>query len=197
MGGRGAGSGRNQSGHSSWRTADDIARTNGISKEKAADQLRAIKSFTSGGYDAIRAAELNGDTKSEAGRNAIALEQFIAESPKWNGGPTFRGIGLSDNEFVAVTRVGSVNDLNHGTASWSTDRNMSMNYADRGMYQHGAKHKVIFVHDGKSQRGTSIRGLSSAGQIENEVIVSRKSRYKTTLVESLWGYTLIHVRSVG
>ncbi len=128
----------------------------------------------------------HGHSIGEIRKKAEDLEKFIAMSPKWEGGDTYRGLSLSmtDLEEFRKRQKDKIPIDMRGSASWSTDKGVSENFA--GMHA-GEKNKsgetmtekAIFVKKGGQPMGTSIRHLSRFSN-EHEILCSEKARYTIT-----------------
>lgn len=121
------------------------------------------------------------------------IEQYISLAPKWGGGKTYRGITV-DDETLATYKVGAELDINRGTASWSSLRNVAADFADNVVPKSKRQNKVIFVSP-TQKNGVTIKHLSHY-EFEHEVLVSKKSRYTVTKTYNDSGYTFVEVKEV-
>lgn len=139
----------------------------GISKPEITRMHELVTGWTGNGYWSIRQAQQNHITTEDSKR----IERFIEASPKWNGGDTWRIIKV--NEQVVKSLVKSYQKgtkiSQMGTASWT--RNRRSYESDKE-----GKFEVVFKCEGKN-RGTSIENYS-VHQPENEIICSKKARYR-------------------
>lgn len=123
------------------------------------------------------------------------LEQFIAQSPKWGGGTTYRGFSTSPERYeklLADMASGKELDMG-GTSSWSTERSVAKIFSDSGASPDDLK--VVLECKGPN-RGTSIRALSNFTE-EDEVLVSRHARYKITGTRQEGSLTIFEVEEVS
>lgn len=106
------------------------------------------------------------------------IEEFINKSPKWKGGKTYRGVGLTGEKLSHIKTIcGTENDYGmDGTASWST----ALDVADEFAHKNEAQIPTIFECESQ-KRGVSIMPYSTT-PYEYEVLASQKARY---LVKSI------------
>lgn len=170
----------------------------GWDEDRLATTSRAIQAWS--GEDAyyhMRLMQSGADLSSYQSVNVAnlkkheeALESFIQDSPKWSGGPTYRGIDLDDEAFESLKdAVSSGQWLNmRGTSSWTTDPDIADHFI-------GEDHSVVFVCKGPN-RGTSIMDLSEK-PYESEVLVSKHARYQVQKVEMKRDVMFIEVEEVS
>lgn len=128
----------------------------------------------------------HGHSLEQIKKKAIDLEEFIEKSPKWDGGTTYRGMGLSTKdlaEYKAKIANGDLIDM-RGSASWSTNQLISQQFAESNIGKKNLSgdlktEKVLFVNNNNQPLGTSICHLSNY-YAEHEILVSKKARYKIT-----------------
>ena len=201
--------GETQTAHADWSNAEDIKNALGVSGAKAQDYWDAVNGGDNGGFTRgwdtqIRDYEtmnrddfldkhryevdsLYGGDKDAylraVGKKARDCESLIDDSPKWNGGELTRGFKhMDDNTLAQLTTVGAKVDLNHGTASWSTNENVAKSFAN--YYGYGAPSGSFVAHvEGGARRGTSIRGISQFHS-EDEVLGSKNEAFICTRVET-------------
>lgn len=165
-----------------WKQFGGGKKNGGVTSQEAKDMYSAVRDFTGSYSSAIRSAQQKGDTSSYYGKQGAQVENFIAAGIKsgngWNGGATYRGIGgISDAALknIQALKPGDSVDCNlSAAASWSTNRHTSEGFGSS--YNH-----VTFVHTGSSQKGVSVKKISSVGY-ENEVLVSKSAKYKVVAV---------------
>lgn len=165
-----------------WNQFGGGVKNGGVTSQQAKDMYSAVRDFTGSYSSAIRSAQQKGDTSSFYGKQGQEVENFIAAGIKsgngWNGGATYRGIGgISDTALknIQSMKAGDIIDCNlSAAASWSTNRSTSEGFGSS--YNH-----VTFVHLGKSQKGVSVKKISSVGY-ENEVLVSKDAKYKVAAI---------------
>ena len=178
---------------------DHIQQAYGISPDESMDVAQAIDRYTGPWYKDVRAynqgsdlSRLDKDDKAIVVKTSNDLEKFIDAAPKWSGGPTYRGMTISNEAFDKFVMSAANGNIVHmgGTSSWSTDDYVAHLYSD----QRG-DHHVVFVCNGP-QRGTSIRDIS-AHRGEDEVLVSRHARYKITGTRQEGQLTIFEVEEVS
>ena len=198
MGGRGSsGKGRMigagyQSNHPDWTVPPDysthLQQEMGIDKATADRYVDGLDAFLGDDSWDMRKAIYNNDTKSEYYEKAVAVEDFIENSPKWAGGTVYRGIAVPEDFDVSQYKKGAVIDM-RGMSSWTS----SPDIAD--LFATGNK-RVIFINEGKkSKNGTSVKRLSDY-KIEEEVLFSNKARWKVDSQETKGIRTYVYVHEV-
>ena len=137
----------------------------------------AVSDYSYGDYSKIRSYQSTGEPKSMK-TTAKNLEDFIAKSPKWDGGTIYRGITVDNataSTIIAGVKAGKKFGMK-GASSWTSDEYAANNFAkDNGK---NGQVGIIFKTNGAKQ-GTSIKHLS-AYPGEDEVLVSNKARWKAT-----------------
>lgn len=128
--------------------------------------------------------------KYQVAKQEQALEQYIEKAPKWNGGETFRGVKLSNEDLEKYT-IDSEHDM-LGTSSWSSSEDVAKEFAGQGKLM--GINSVVF-HSNTQKNGTSVRHLSPL-EYEDEVLVSKKSKYKVTKIEKKGGLHHIYMEEV-
>lgn len=166
----------------------------GVSEDTAKILYGDVKAFTGSSYSSIRKAQRGVLNDKQYVAMDQHLEDYIAAAPKWGGGTTYRGIGLDKKTAATLLSgwdKGAIIDINgNGTASWSTDRNVSKSFASKG-----GDARLVFSCKTQN-RGTSIKHISHFSS-ENEVLVSMKSKYRVvTKPKTVGGYTYIEVEEV-
>ncbi|MCM1546242.1 MAG: hypothetical protein NC033_04310 [Clostridiales bacterium] len=168
---------------------DFIQRELGVSSKIAQEYIYAIEAYADNIYTAIRAYQQgeNIEDIEEIAKISDNLEEYIRKAPRCNGGETYRGVGLSD-EDLAKFMVGSTHDMK-GVSSWSSEPTIANEFADHYKEQ---GYGVIF-HSKTQSKGTAIRHLVNQDVYgENEVIVSKESKYRV-LKRETDGIGRIHV----
>lgn len=156
-----------------------VAKELGVDEFKAKEYADAIYSYTLSDSGAIREYQQGGEASVYIRTIERDIEDYIAKAPKWNGGETVRGIRLTDDELLEYS-VGSIHDM-RGTSSWSSEIVIAQEFADHeGDQKEKGKTNAVIFHSPTQHNGTSIRHLSHYPNEggENEVIVSKQSRYK-------------------
>lgn len=168
-----------------WRVKQTMQNC-GISQEKAVELNKAIHTYSldrETGWDSdVRRFQLEGNKAStknnieEVEKVAKGCEEFIRLSPKWDGGPTFRGLGVPQeviDNWVSLTGSGEEIDM-RGMSSWSTNPEKAQGFAEK--YATDGNVKAVFVCAGQ-QYGTSIKHLAKYPE-ECEVLCSNISRWR-------------------
>ena len=198
MGGRGSsGKGRMigvryQSNHPDWTVPPDysthLQQEMGIDKATADRYVEGLKAFTGSDYRDLRNAIYNNDTNSKYYENAVAVEDFIKNSPKWAGGTVYRGIHVPEDFDVSQYKKGAVVDM-MGMSSWTTSPYVADSFSL-------GSNRIIFVNNSKkSKNGTSVMRLSKF-KSEKEVLFSNKARWKVDSQETNGKTTYIYVHEV-
>ncbi len=180
---------------------DFIMQQLGIDEPTASRYNDAIMSYSSDYYTAIRnyqkgrpqnASQADLDRYKQWGED---LEQFIAQSPKWGGGATYRGFHTSPERYeklLADMASGKELDMG-GTSSWSTNRSKAEQFSSS---RSGLDDWQVVLECKGPNRGTSIRALSRYSH-EDEVLVSRLARYKITGTRQEGSFTIFEVEEVS
>ena len=202
-----------QTAHLGKMRKDDAIETiraqTGCSKQKAIDFYEAGHGFSYKWDWEIRQLQCgnttfmskHGHTLAEVRKKAEDLEEFIKHAPKWDGGTTYRGMSLSDKELQdAVAKMKAGTFHNYGTASWSTKKDISEQFAgdyvnDISKIFGDRKRNMVVLRIEKQKKATSIQHLSALPH-ECEVIASKDCRYKFVKMERKGGYLYITVRAL-
>lgn len=149
----------------------------GVSYERAQEYVDAIDAYADDNrYSAIRAFQQGQSVENQEEISKISrdIEDYIKKAPRWNGGETFRGVGLSDKELQKFT-VNSEHNMK-GVSSWSNEITIAEDFAN----EYKSYGYAVIFHSPTQNKGTAIRHLSkypgSSG--ENEVLASKESKYK-------------------
>lgn len=172
---------RGQTDIPSWITKEDFVESElGVDAKKAQEYVAAVEAYADNKYIEIRNYQQGAEVEpqEEIAKQAKNLEEYIKKAPRWNGGETFRGMGLS-NENLASYEVGSVHDMN-GISSWSNEIEIARQFGDE--YKNYFGNSVI-LHSPTQGKGTAIRHLSKYPG-ENEILVSKDSRYRVVKRQS-------------
>lgn len=141
----------------------------------------------------------HGHTLKEVRQRAKDLEEFIHNSPKWDGGTTYRGMSLSDKELEQLVRdlkAGKGDML--GSASWSTSQGTAEGFANMHIGETSLKFKdekdnTVVLIARRQSKATSIQHISRYGSREAEVLSSKDVRWKFVKQYDKYGYTFIEV----
>ena len=156
---------------------ETVAEDCGVSKEKAKQMVESVKAFSGSWYSEIRSYQTNGHPPSVKDK-ADAIEEFIAKSPKWDGGDIYRGISVDSDtasNIIAGIKNGKAISM-MGMSSWSTNKSIASDYFGNANSTWSDGATIIFKASG-AKHGTSIRHLSKFPH-EDEVLVSNKATWK-------------------
>lgn len=179
------------SGYTDIEKINIIKACTGVDDKTALEYKEAIEGFSYQWDYEIRQVQCGnkvvsryGHTEAEILKRAQNCENFIAASPQWVGGTTYRGLSLSDKEVEQLRndlKAGKGNML--GSASWSTSESVSQGFAGFHIGETSLTYgdikntRVVLVCKKQHRKGTSIKHLSRYAP-ENEVLVTMASRYK-------------------
>lgn len=165
--------------------ADHLSKSSGkkISAKEADEMWDSVASYTGSSYQKIRASQRTGDGDAETIKAAKDIERYIELSPKWEGGPLYRGINVG-KEAISRFKPGQKID-NGGTSSWTNNEGNAENFL------RGDGSKVMLVMD-KTKYGASVEHLSTIPG-ENEILVSQKSSMTVKSVQTKRGVTYVYV----
>ena len=178
-----------------------IMKQLGIDERTARRYNDAVRSYLGNYYTEIRncqkgrpqnAIQADLDRYKQLGED---LEQFIAQSPKWGGGTTYRGFHTSPERYeklLADMASGKELDMG-GTSSWSTNRSKAEQFSSSGA---GIDDWLVVLECKGPNRGTSIRAVSRYTD-EDEVLVSRQARYKITGTRQEGSFAIFEVEEVS
>ena len=151
----------------------DLHKNSGktVTLEKATELLNSTYSFTDAGFRDIRKAYTTpNEAYPKALRQLKAVDEFVEISPKWEGGPLYRGVRVSDS-VIATYKVGHIIDM-RGPSSWSSDEDSARTFSASSA---GQQNSVIFTLP-STNKATSIKHLSMY-PAENEVLASSNAEY--------------------
>lgn len=152
-----------------------------IDEKSAKKMTDSVMAFTDDYYIDIRSFQ-RGESPNAIDKikeMAEDIETYIKKAPRWNGGETFRGCTISDDE-LSTYKVDTLKTMG-GTASWSNLESVSMDFAKHNVSQE-RPNKIIFHCDTQS-KGTGIKHMS-VYEKEYEVICSKESMYEIFRIES-------------
>lgn len=160
-----------------------------IDQENATDMVDSVLAFTDDYYIDVRAYQRGEfpnaiDDIKEMSEN---IETYIKKAPRWNGGETFRGVTVSDDELAKYV-PGYKFDMG-GTASWTNLSDKSADFANRNI-SYERPNSVIYHSDTQS-KGTGIRHISVFDH-ESEVLCSKDAKYEIVRTEKDYD-GIIHV----
>lgn len=151
-----------------------------IDENTATTLTDSIMAFTDDYYTDIREFQRGGHIADENYIKSLSdnIEDYIKKAPRWNGGETFRGCTVSDDEFL-LYKQGFINEMG-GTSSWSNVESISKDFANQNVTNE-RPNKIIFHCDTQS-KGTGIKHISVFEE-EYEVICSKESHYEVLKIE--------------
>lgn len=181
--------------------------TNTTDTEEAESYFEAVRGFSFQWDYEIRQVQSgnsvvsrHGHSNEEILKKARDLEKFIAKSPQWDGGTTYRGMTLSNLELEALRKELKNGKGNmQGSASWSTRESVSRNFSGAHLgesspvYGDVKNNKVMLVAH-KHKKATSIRHLSRFSS-EDEVLTSMFCRYKLVAERKEGSYIILEVEA--
>ena len=175
-----------------------IQESTGVSYEEAELQYGSIAKYGGMDYTRIRRAGYQGGSFAEEttfigtkdvtyGQMADYIEDFIDNSPKWEG-EIYRGINLPKYELEQL-KVGGVIDM-QGVSSWTSNFDIAETYSFKNIKKTG--NQKIILHSSGTKQGTSIKHLAHY-DFEDEILVSRKAKWSISNIEKIEDTTHIYV----
>ena len=164
-----------------------LADANNIPIDDAYKQVSALEHYSGIDYGDIRDAFYENKTDSPYYKDALELEKFIEQSPKWKGGELYRGVRLSQHEVDSL-QVGGRIDMK-GMSSWSSQKSVADNFA----YPTSTRQAVIFK-TARTKKGASITHLSTFGKAEYEVLVSGKATWTVKKMYKEYDKLIVEVK---
>ena len=162
-----------------------VANDIGVDEERATEYTDAVMQFTDAGseiYSEIRryqrAEKLQFMSENDVKKLSDDIEEYIKRAPRWNGGETFRGVSMSDEELASREPGGDV--TMGGTASWSGAKHVSRDFAERNTSSE--RPNPVIYHCPTQSKGTGIKHLS-VYEHEEEILCSKESKYKIVKIE--------------
>lgn len=162
-----------------------VAKELGIPIERATEYAEAIMNYTDWSSDIYgevrryqRGETLKFMSLDEVKKLSDDIEEYIQKAPRWNGGITYRGVSVSDEELASY--IAGKEFTSGGTASWSIKKSVARDFATRNTSAE-RPNSVIYLCDTQS-KGTGIRHISLA-EFEEEVLCSTESKYVVERVE--------------
>ena len=146
-----------------------LAADLGIPLSLAKIEYNSVYTFTGGDYSAIRKAYRDDDKTSSYYPQIQNLEDFIAQSPKWNGGTLYRGIAV-DAPIGAQFVKGATVDMK-GASSWSSSKSIARDFAGRG-----STDESFIFQAAKTKKGTSVKHIAEYAN-EDEVLISNSAKW--------------------
>lgn len=158
---------------------DAIMKDTGVDRATAAKMVQGVKAFSGFDYSDIRSYQATGKPPSMK-QTADSIEDFIAKSPKWDGGTLYRGLEMDTKTaatLIAGMKKGKAISQN-GMSSWSSKESVARGFASADYIGEGAS---IIFKTSSAKSGTSIKHLSKFPG-EDEVLVSSKALWKATKI---------------
>ena len=162
-----------------------IMEQTGVDFNTARVMEDAISEWEGVSYD-IRQYQKGNGGDDETKRRAEAIDKFIEKSPKWAGGPTYRGVKDSGERYSSLG-VGDTYTEN-ASSSWTTEEIKARGFS--------SFYRTIIVCKAP-QNGTSISHLApvyGGPDGEREVVTHSKNQYEVTGKEKKGNYTYIYVK---
>ena len=166
------------------------ARNLSVTDEVARELNSAVNDYSDRSYSIVREYQRGQKTRNDQKAADVSkkLETYIEKAPKWGGSATYRGVSSA-----TVPKVGDVIDMG-GTSSWTTKSGIAASFASTAK-ESGLGGNAIVFKSGTQKKGTSIRHLSHSPH-EDEVVVSRKSRYMVSSVSLVDGVYQVGLKEV-
>ncbi len=170
-----------------------VSKELNVPKAQAEQYVNSVSDFTGDWYPDIRAYQRGefSNVPEEVVSKSEALEDYIKKAPRWNGGETFRGASVSDDE-IGKYKQGFRLDMG-GTASWSSDVDIAKEFSSRNV-SYDLPNEVIYHCDTQS-KGTTIKHLSLVEE-ESEILCSKDSHYVIDKIEGGYGTYHVYLKEV-
>ena len=163
-----------------------VANEMQLSVDVATEYVDSVMAFTDADseiYSEVRRFQrgnaLKFMTQEEVEELSDNIETYIKKAPRWNGGTTFRGVSMADDELASCIQGATVRM--GGTSSWSVKQGISRDFAVRNTSYE--RPNAVIYHCETQSRGTGIRHIS-VYEHEDEVLCSMESKYKVVRVET-------------
>lgn len=156
-----------------------VMKDTGVDRQTAAKMVESVRRFSGFEYSDIRSYQATGHPPGFKDV-ADSIEDFIAKSPKWEGGTLYRGIDIDKataKTLIAGMKKGKAISQN-GMSSWSSSESVARSFATADVSWEGAS---IIFKTSSAKSGTSIRHLSKFPR-EDEVLVSSTAKWKATKI---------------
>lgn len=152
-----------------------------VDTEKADFMYESIRDFSFGSYQDMRTVQMGGTdiwdlrySVKEWKKRVDACEEFIEKSPKWNGGTTYRGMHISEEQMQSLReKMEKKRPIDmQGMASWSTSKDMALGYT----FPNSKTPIRVILETDDAQNGTSIAHIS-IHPTEREILCSMRNKY--------------------
>ena len=173
-----------------------VARELNISEDQAIEYVDSTMGFTDMYFTSVRNYQrgeyVSPDDLADVMNISKNVEEYIRKAPRWNGGETFRGVTISDDE---LSRCVPGHRLNMGgTASWTNNQTVASQFAGRN--ETYSRPNPVVYHSETQNKGTGIQHIS-VFEHENEVLCSKDSCYEVVRTEKdANGITHIYLKEV-
>lgn len=161
-----------------------------VSDDVAKELNAAVNDYSDRAYSIVREYQRGQKTRNDQKAADVSrkLETYIEKAPKWGGSATYRGVSSSN-----VPKVGDLIDMG-GTSSWTTRSDIAANFANTAKSS-GLGNNMIVFKSNTQRSGTSIRHLSHSPH-EDEVVVSKKTKYRVASVNLVDGAYRVNLKEV-
>lgn len=171
-----------------------------VDADMADFMYESIQDFSFGAYQDMRTVQMGGAdiwdlrySVKEWKKRVEACEEFIEKSPKWNGGSTYRGMHVSEEQMQALlNKMEKKEPIDmQGIASWSTSKDIALGYT----YPNPKTPIRVILETDDAQNGTSIAHISIHPG-EHEILCSVRNKYliKEITKEQAAGYDYYKVK---
>lgn len=162
-----------------------IADELGISVDKAKEYTDSVMAYTDAGSDIYsevrryqRQEPLQFMSEEDVSKLSNDIEEYIKNAPRWNGGTTYRGVTVSDDELTKYQKGYRV--TMGGTSSWTGTKQIAIDFSSRNASSE--RPNEIIYHCETQNKGTGIKHMS-VFQEEDEILCSKDSIYIVDRVE--------------
>lgn len=153
------------------RNATHIEKDLKVNRKAAIDMADSIRAFNGNEHIAIRHAQQGRNDEQFLKDKGNAIENYIEKAPSYKG-KIYRG---QRSKIGNDYKIGQVIDMN-GTSSWSSDKIIADEFAQKALLNPGQKRVVFSVNN--VIQSASIAHLSFHD--EAEVLVSKNQKFKIT-----------------
>lgn len=156
-----------------------LSQVNAVDSDIAEEYVESIEAWSGNAYKVVRKyqqGKIADESVAEiAGIYSDDIESFLRSAPKWEGGVTYRGVGISDDALAKYSKGVSINM--NGTSSWTTSKEVALSNADK------YDNKVVYACSSQ-KTGASIMPYSLS-PFEYEVIASKNASYTIEDLEKI------------
>lgn len=153
------------------------------------EKHKAISHWSDGGYNNLRSVSTGKYDDPKLKREADAIEEFIKESPGYEGA-LYRGIKVKE---PIKFKKNSTTDM-QGLSSWSSEEKVAKKFAN----SMGNQYEYIFIAPKGIKQSAGIEHLSQYPS-EKEHIASTNAKFKVTKTQKVKGtkQTLVYVEEIA